>query len=123
MKKFEEFTNWHDIDDKLKLLKSYIHILGDDEKYNLYSTYFIIIHNWLIIERMFYEEIKLANKEINKHLELEKLNTVQEVIDKFTELYDPYHNVRFGIETLDSIESVRNYLSERPELYKKLMKK
>lgn len=123
-KKFTQFTEsvWYDIDNKLKILKSYIHILGDNEDYDLYRKYFIIIHNWLIIERMFYDEVKSDNKELNKHLNLEKLNSVKEVIDKFTELYDTYSNVRFAVETFDSIESIRKYLKERPEVYNRLIK-
>lgn len=50
-----------DIDDKLELLKSYIHILNNsDDDYELAKTYFII-------------------QQINKFLNLKKLNNASEV--------------------------------------------
>ena len=125
----ESKTGWYDIDEKLKLLKSYIHILDNDKglvsgkKYDIPITYFIILHNFLIIERGFFDDIKLNDKEINKYLKLEKLNTPDEVYEKFLELYDTSNKVRVNSETLDSIESVRLYLSKRPEVYSRLIKK
>jgi len=126
---FNEEYKWYDIDNKLKLLKSYIHILEnsgkmDDVNYDTAKTYFIIIHNWLIIERMFYDEIVQANKELNKNLSLEKLSSDEEVMDKFFELYEPNHLVRFATETFDSIQPIREYLDKKgPQIYKNLMKK
>ena len=77
--KFNDFINeskWYDIDDKLYILKSYVNILKNDnsEKYRIAINYFIVIYNFLIIERMFYDDIILNNREINKYLTLEKLN-------------------------------------------------
>lgn len=47
VKNFKQFIN-----DKLALLKSYIHILNNsDGDYDLVKRYFIILHNFLIIER------------------------------------------------------------------------
>jgi len=120
----EKTDDWYDIDEKLKILKSYIHILNNDsKKYELAKKYFIILHNFLLIERMFYEEVKEARKEINKHLNLEKLNDQHDVYQKFLELYDINSHIRFAIETFDSIESIRLFLKERPITYQKLMKK
>lgn len=125
----ENKNGWYDIEDKLSILKSYIHILNNDkglvsgEKYVIPITYFTILHNLLIIERGFFEDVKLHGKEINKYLELEKLNSPDEVYEKFLELYDTSNKVRVNSETLDSIESVREYLSKRPEVYNRLIKK
>jgi len=114
------------IDNKLSILKSYIRILKNPKEkyhldYDLAVTYFIILHNFLIVERRFVDDIKLCNKEINKYLKLEELNNEKDVYKKFLELYDVYHTVRNNVETLDSIDSVREYLSNRPELFRQLL--
>jgi len=120
-----EQDQWYDIDPKLKILKSYIHILnnGSGENHDLAKQYFLILHNFLIVERMFAEEVKAAGKEINKNLNIEPLNDEQEVYQKFLELYDVNSNVRFGVETLDSIESIRQFLNKNPQIYRGLLKK
>jgi len=120
-----ENDQWYDIDPKLKILRSYINILNNKNKdnYDLAKQYFLIIHNFLIIERMFADEVKAAGKEINANLDIEPLNNEQEVYDKFLELYDSYNKVRFGIETLDSIEPIRLFLNKNPQVYRGLLKK
>jgi hypothetical protein len=143
-KKINENTeSWnYDIDHKLNLLRGYIHLLKSSDSYmdNVYLVddsevkegaynidsaihYFIIIHNFLIIERGFYPEVKECNKEINKYLDIKPLNSVEGVLELFHELYDPHHKVRFAIETFDSIESVRKFISDRPNVYNTLIKK
>lgn len=72
---------------------------------------------------VFFDDIKLANKEINKYLKLEKLNNETDVYNKFLELYDTNHIVRNNVETIDNIDSVGDYLSKRPELFRELLKK
>jgi len=120
----EQTNGWYDIDEKLKILKSYIHILDNDKKdHDLAKTYFIILHNFLIIERMFYEDVVKSNKEINKNLDLERLKSVDDVLKKFMELYDNYHIIRNNAETFDSIESISLFLKDRPTIFQKLMKK
>ncbi len=129
VKNWKQFLNenkdtWYNIDDKLSILKSYIHILKNSkENYDLVISYFIVLHNFLIVERGFFEDVKLHNKEINKYLKLEKLNNEKDVYNKFLELYDTNNIVRNNIETIDNIDSVGEYLSKRPELYRELLKK
>ena len=116
--------DWYDIDDKLNLLKSYIHILNNSPKdYHLAKRYFIILHNFLIIERSFFNDVVACDKQINKFLTLDKLKTIKDVYSKFLELYDIKHQVRNSLETFDSIESVSQYLTKRPEIYDKLITK
>ena len=50
----------------------------------------------------------------------DKFKDYQEVLDKFKELYDVNSPVRFSVETLDSIEEVRLFLSENPNIYRKI---
>jgi hypothetical protein len=120
----EDDNWWYDISKKLKILKSYINILkSDDESRNILAiSYFRVLYNFLIIERMFYPDVVAAKKEINKYLELDKLSTVDEVQNKFKELYDIHHPVRNSVELLTNIETIGDYVNGRPEIFKKLLK-
>lgn len=108
----------NDLTNKLEILKLYINILNKSEKndYDLPITYFIILHNFLILEQKYHDEVEQAGKEINKHLKLEKLNDEKEVYQKFLELYDVSSLVRFAAETMDSIELIRQYLHNNPQI-------
>ena len=119
---FNEKFDWYDINDKLSILRSYIHILDNSkENYYLAKTYFIILHNFIIIERMFSQEVKAAGKEIDKYLKLENLHSASEVYNKFLELYDVKSEVRSNVETLDNIEEIKQYLNKNPKVYKILL--
>ena len=115
---------WYDISKKLKILKSYINILKSDGESNniLAIAYFRILYNFLIIERMFYPDVVSGKKEINKFFDLEKLSTVEDVKKKFIELYDNNHPVRNSVELITNIPSVGDYVNNRPEIFKKLLK-
>lgn len=117
---------WYDIDGNLDLLRGYIHFLDNNKDindYDLIRDYFIVLHNFLIIERNFYPDVVEANKEINKLLNLKPLNNISEVVSLFHKLYDNHSIIRSNIETFDSIDPIKKYLSNRPEVYKKLIKK
>jgi len=128
MKRFNEFINegyeLYNIDKKLYLLRSYIRMLkvSNDTNKDMMIRYFIIIHNFLIIERMFFEDVKMCNKEINRYLELDKLDNVEDVEKIFYELYNSYNKVRYAVETFDSIEPIRIYLQEHPSVFETLIK-
>lgn len=108
-----------------KRLREYIKILkenydlgmvkdggGDYNKFDIIIRYFIIIHNFLYLENSYFDIVKLSNKEINKYLNLPKLESLNDVISKFTDLYDANSKVRFSVETLDSIEEIRLLLND-----------
>lgn len=118
-----------------KRLREYIKILkenydlgyvkddgGGFNKFDLYIKYFIIIHNFLFLEDRYFDIVKLSNKEINKYLNLPKLESLDEVINKFNELYDTNSKVRFGVETLDSIEEIRILLPKLKDFFSKIYK-
>lgn len=118
-----------------KRLREYIKILkenyelgfvendgGNVNLFDLYIKYFIIIHNFLLLENQFFDIVKLNNKEINRHLNLPKLETLDEVINKFKELYDTNSKVRFGVETFDSIEEIRLLLPQLKDFFNKIYK-
>jgi len=137
----EEEDEWEEYGynyNKNRILRSYVHILqnylnnnindmteGDISNYNTYIRYFIIIHNFMVIEREYYPHVKKANKEINKFLKIEKLTNVSDIIEKFTELYNPNHIVRYNIETFDTIYIIRNSINYRKsngmDMYTKLL--
>lgn len=109
--------------DKLKTLKNYIKILK--KKYNdsdIIVRYFLLIHNFLIIENLYKDEIDNSNKSLNKYLSLPDTNDISDIENLFNIYYDRYSKVRFSIETLDSVDSVRNYFNENPNIFTKLIR-
>jgi len=128
--KFNKFFDDKKLKNNLQIIRSYINILkksnlyidkialmNDEDVTNSKSytidsaiNYFIILHNFLIIEKKFFNDVKMSNKEINKYLDLKKLDNIDDIIKLFYELYDPYSKIRFALETFDSIESIRIYL-------------
>jgi len=103
-------------------------IIKNSPKHNnqdIYYKYVIIIHNFLHLEEKFIDEIKLNNKEINRFLDLSPSVEYIEIIEKIEEYYNNSSKVRFGIETLDSIEAVRLYIiklseNKKIDIYNKL---
>lgn len=139
VKNFGQFLNGGvsiNFTENQKKLREYIKILeenydlgsvkdegGNFNSFDLYIKYFIIIHNFLYLENRYFDIVKLSNKEINKYLNLPKLESLDDVINKFTELYDTNNKVRFAVETLDSIEEVRLLKSKLPtDFYSKIYK-
>lgn len=113
------------ISDKLLILKNYIYILSNSKQYNenykLAISYFMILHNFLIIEQKFFEDVKISNKEININLLLENINNEIDIYNTFIALYDVNNIIRNNIETLDSIESVRIYFSKNQKIFTELL--
>ena len=115
--------NVESISNKQDVLRQYIDVLKADSSNpnnDLAITYFIILINFLDIERMFSGEIKQAGKQLNANLNVEPLDDVEAVYKKFLELYDNHSKVRFAVETFDSIEPIRLYLKDHPEVYREL---
>lgn len=111
------------IPDNQKRLREYIKILkenSDLENINFFIRYFIIIHNFLHMEEKYSDLIKMSNKELNKYLNLPKLKNVDDIIDKFYELYDLNSKVRFAAETLNSIDEVNEFISDKPNFFDKI---
>lgn len=111
--------------ENLYILKSYINILDNETSINhnliLAKHYFILLHNFLLIERMFQDDVNIAGKQLNVNLNITKLNNKTEVYNKFVELYDRYNIIRNNVETFDSCEPVRKYLTANPKVYRELL--
>lgn len=79
------------------------------------STYFDLVINALVYELYFANELRMAKKDVAKHLDNLKPIDFESTPEKrlkiveneFVRLYDPNHPVRFAVETLDSVEEVR----------------
>ncbi len=133
-KQFLNDINSVNFTENQKRLREYIKILKENydlgfvndennfNRFDLYIKYFIIIHNFLFLEKKYFDIVKLSNKEINNNLNLPKLGSLDEVIIKFNELYDTKSKVRFGVETLDSIEEIRLLLPELKDFFSKIYK-
>ena len=106
--------------DKRLILRRYIKILKKQDpnffNIDIFLDYFIIIHNFLLLEEKFKDKVVISNKEINKYLDLENTTDVSKILDKAKELYDPKNKVRFAVETFDSIEEIRIYLKEHGDI-------
>ena len=108
----------------VQLDKKFENNCNEDNKYNIDINYFRILHNYLIIERMFYQDILMNKKEINKYLKLQKLHSCEEIHNKFLELYDQEHIIRNNVETLDNIEPIRLFIKKNSnKIFNTLMKK
>lgn len=66
----------------------------------------------LMLEEHFEEDFKLADKELIKHFDIPVLTDIPEIRQYFLEIYDTHHPIRNNIETMDSIESVRNVIKD-----------
>lgn len=111
-----------ELKEKLQILVEYIRLINKERKHEaLASGYFIVLHNFLIVEEMFQADVDLCGKQINANLALERLNNIDDVLAKFIELYDVYHPVRNNVETLTNIEPIRVYLRNKLWVYTKLM--
>jgi hypothetical protein len=104
----------HQIQQIIVKIVDYIRLLKVNNS-KLTYTYLEQLIDCLVYELYFPNEIKIANKEILKHLgdlkpitddmsDEEKLAVIQDEFDRF---YDPKHPVRNNLETLDSVEEVR----------------
>jgi len=100
---------------KLNLMLSVLHPVKD--KHNFEYRYFDMIVRALMLEDKYQAEMTAANKEILRYLDLPTLDTLEPIVELFTELYDPNTSkVRFAIETMDSIECIRLLLKDTPSL-------
>ena len=80
-------------------------------------SYFAIIDRAIHLEAKFEDDFELCNKEVAIHLkdvDFESAKDIGEICSLFLELYDVHHPVRFAVETMDSIESVRLFLIDNP---------
>ena len=108
---------------KQDVLKQYIEVLKQnrDERYGLAIAYFIILHNFLNLERSFQADVDAAGKPLDKYLDVKPLRDPEAVYKKFLELYDTNSRVRFAVETFDSIEPIRVFLQDHPEYYREVL--
>lgn len=92
----------------IRVLSRYPGMLGSKDA----IKYFIVVHNYLGVEELFYDQCLIADKQINNHLFLaSKVDYCSTILAYYRELYKHTNDVRFSIETMDSIEEVRLFLA------------
>jgi len=104
-----------DIRNRQKALRRYIRLLGykshvkDAKKA---QRFLMIIHNYLWVEDLYYDQMLMNNKSIGKHLKLDEgITSVNKAISLFKEVYDPNHHVRSAIETLEDISDIKYFMN------------
>lgn len=119
-----------DIKIKQKALRRYIRLLGykshvkDAKKA---QRFLMIIHNYLWVEDLYYDQMLMQNKSIGKHLKLEEgITNVNNAIALFRTVYDPNHHVRSAIETLEDVSDIKYFFQslskqEQNDLYDTLI--
>ena len=83
-------------------------------------AFFIILHNSLKLEDMYYDQVMMQGKEINKYLSLTPSFRATEIIGSFYKLYREGSRVRNGLEGISRVEEIRIILNANKHLYKKL---
>jgi hypothetical protein len=86
-----------------------------ENKDELCSSWLKCVATALFLEDKFKEDVILANKPIYKHIEKFGSKGINETYCKewFLKTYNVNHPLRFGVETLDSIEPIRVYLKDK----------
>ena len=118
--KIDEFDTYFK---NLEILKGYIDALNISKEINkVMLSYAIILHNFIILERIYSEEVEQSGYEINKYLNLDSHLSYQEyTINKvLIELYGPSHKVRNNVETINRVKPIGNFLSSNPEMYNRV---
>ena len=91
----------------------------NDEPILNFSSYnfIVILHNFLIIEYLFQNEISDARYDINKHLYLYNLETVKEINDFILDISRMSHIIRDNIESFNRLVIIDDFLKETPEIF------
>ncbi len=118
------------IKEKQKKLRQYIRLLGTDlERPNARKAqqYFIIIHNFLHIERKFFDQMMMFDAGIAQHLRLQaKPKNIKFCIWQYEGIFDVNHPARKAIENVTSISDIKYWMKELDanqihKLYSELM--
>lgn len=84
---------------------------------NLWVTWLKSVAAALYLECLFKEDVEKANKPIFKHIGVLGNGSYgkNSIFNWCANTYDPYHPLRFNVETIDNIESIRTYLKDKSE--------
>ena len=99
----------------MELLKNWSEKLREDHL--LYSAWIACVYNALKLEKMFPDEVKQAKKPILSEIDIRDGDTALSWAER---TYDPYHQLRNNVETLDSIEAIRVYIKENDFIINKI---
>lgn len=85
--------------------------------------YFIILHNLIELEELFYDQCMIADCQLNAHLNLmEDVRFTATVLQFYRVLYDPNHRVRHAAENILLVDDVTLYVQANEDVYRKVFK-
>lgn len=87
-----------------RVIKEFKKLIKELPKDSLHRKYYEIIVRFLLLEHKYPYEVKKAGKPIYHYF---MYYLPIRGADYFEFLYNPYHPVRFAVETFDSIEEIR----------------
>lgn len=79
---------------------------GHPDLVNFWIGYLDIVLSNLYLEEH-YPIVKASGKGILQHLQIPNLKNFYDVIEYCTVIYNPTHQVRFAVETINNIEEIR----------------
>lgn len=94
---------------KLNRLLSILYFEKDENE--VQYSWFTWCVKALLLEEIFDTEFIKAGKHILKHFNVPKVETVEDINIYFLEIYNVHHPIRNNIETMDSIQEVREYVN------------
>jgi hypothetical protein len=95
---------------EISKLNRILSFLYGKDMYVLQYAFFDWCIRGLMLEETFDREFKLAGKELLKHFDIPQLDTIDQINEYFLEIYNVHHPIRNNLETMDSIEEVRQFL-------------
>jgi hypothetical protein len=115
-------TNFNTFDtsayDNIKLLESYI-IMLENTILKFEKRYFIILHNFLILEIAF-KDIIPYTKKINENLNIKNCHNLTDLSNLFYTLYDVNGIIRNNVEYVNRIPEIMEYTENNPEIYNRI---
>jgi len=92
-----------------------------DEFSNLRHEYIydfiIILHNFLIVEHLFQNEISDARYELNSKLNLSNIETKEDITIFINYISSMNHQIRHNIEAIPGLRIIHDFIEQTPEIY------
>jgi hypothetical protein len=125
---FKIYENLDNYNEKLKILKFYVNFLKYtrtnkyDSNLSMMLAFFATLHNFLIIEKIFFDNNRIKDNIINKQLTLDVAYNKEEIIEIFKILYSTNHLVRNNIENFGKLNNnIDDLLNKNPDIFNKLL--
>lgn len=97
-------------------LKSY-----EEKELKKAISFFVILHNMLRVEDIYYDQVMMQNKQLNKLLNLIYCTKVYSILGAFYKMYNKGSKIRGNLEGITKIEEVNLEIKLNKHFYKKLL--